>query len=92
MSPAANTPSTFVMYDASRATFPRLSYATPRSASSAPFSGPTKPIASVTSSAGISRSVPGIGWNPFCGPSTSTSRSARTFPASSPAKPSVDTA
>ena len=39
---------------ASRATLPRGSSSTPSPSSSGPFSGPTKPIASSTSCAGIS--------------------------------------
>ena len=54
--------------------------------------GPVKPIASSTSSAGISRSVPvDLGWNAVLS-STSTSRSARTLPSSSPRNSWVDTA
>ena len=48
----------------------------PSCSSSPACSGPVKPIASSTSSAGISRSVPSTGWNRR--QSTSTSRSART--------------
>ena len=51
--------------------------------------GPVKPIASSTSPAGISRSVPATGWNDA---STSTSRSARTRPDSSPRNSWVETA
>ena len=52
-------------------------------------SGPVKPIASSTSWAGISRSVPSTGWNDA---STSISRRARTPPWSSPRNSCVDTA
>ena len=61
-SPAANTPSTEVVYGLTALTLPRGSFSTP-SWSSSSCSGCRKPIASSTSCAGSSRSVPGTGAN-----------------------------
>src|SRR5690606_29999369 len=92
MSPAANTPSTDVRYSASRTTLPRWSRSTPSWSRRPSRCGTRKPIARVTSSAGISRSVPSTGSNPVSGPRTSTIRRPRTLPSASPTNSVVDTA
>ena len=60
MSPAANTPGTLVSQLSLRATLPRSSNSTPSCSSKGDRSGPVKPMANNTRSAGYSRSVPGI--------------------------------
>src|SRR6478752_2457404 len=59
MSPAENTLSTDVLYFSSALTLPLSSYSTPRSFNMPVCCGCKKPIASVTSSHGMMRSVPG---------------------------------
>jgi hypothetical protein len=93
MSPAVKTPGTLVMKSESRATLPRASSSTPSSSSSGPFSGPTKPIASSTSCAGISFSVPSTATKrPFASRVTSTRRCVATLPSASPVNSTVFTA
>ena len=93
MSPAVNTPGTLVMKLWSRATLPRGSSSTPSPSSSGPFSGPTKPMASSTSCAGISCSVPSTGTKrPFSSRVTSTSLCVATLPSASPVNSTVFTA
>ena len=91
-SPATYTPGTLVAKSASRAMLPRSSSSRPN-CSTRPFSWsvPVKPMARVTSWAGIFRSVPGFGSGLPSLNSTSVRCSYWTLPSSSPSKWVVET-
>ena len=97
MSPQTKTPSTFVAHRSSRATFPRSLKSTSELLEHPLRSGPTNPIASSTSSAGSSKSVPSIFSNTgrpstICCSTWCPTTAPGPRPCSSPRKHSVFTA
>lgn len=90
-SPATNTPGSSVSYSAVRSSSPREVKGSCSCGSIVWRSGPVKPMASSTRSAGSSRSVPAFGpRDPSARNSVSARRMARTRPDSSPMNSTVE--